>query len=83
MMAMAAQIFSLLAGKSWSFSTSRRSSAQPWESLIFFSAAVISRATAREENAGSSAALDAEQADHRATKKQKKNLATQSSLSST
>jgi hypothetical protein len=48
--------------------------------LIFFSAAVISFVTAREDNAGSSAALEAEQAGQRATKKQKINLATQGSF---
>jgi hypothetical protein len=40
----------------------------------------MSLITAGEDNAGSSAALDTEQADHMAIKTQKKNLATQRSL---
>ncbi len=36
----------------------------------------MSLATVGADNAGGSAALDVEQADHRATKKQKNNLAT-------
>jgi hypothetical protein len=40
----------------------------------------MSLATPGADNAGASAALDTEQADHMANKRRKKNLATQSSF---